>query len=215
MSPPILIVRLIPLEPLAAAIATCKAQWPESDIHVVTREVRAAELRDIEAIDLVIPIVVPAGGFQSFFNSPVEYAAVIFPVGNRSGLGYARTFLAFSQIQTGRFAVLPEGGKPRFFEAQALIKNARRELRWKGMCRPLGMMAAVGCEMLLCRKAPRLPEAGSRPHAVSIPAPHLEEEVAGADLQFPPPPEVGCKADGTLTPRKQRICTRETATPAG
>ncbi|BET66029.1 hypothetical protein ASA1KI_09470 [Opitutales bacterium ASA1] len=94
MKAPVLVVRTVSVEKLAAVLDACRARWPDRPILVVTNPARATELRDDPRIHAVVPHDTTDDGFTRpiAYDHPLE--AVVVPVANRGGSGYANVLRA-------------------------------------------------------------------------------------------------------------------------
>ncbi len=94
MNAPILIVRTVSVEKLSAVLEACRTRWPEHPLVVVTNPGRVGELRTDPRIAEVRALAVGSGGFGEAITYPERLAAVVVPVGNRNGSGYANVLRA-------------------------------------------------------------------------------------------------------------------------
>lgn len=100
---PILVVRSVSLEKLSAVLNACIYKWPEHPVYVVSSLNRIAELELDDRVNKALACEVGAEGFRKPFAWDEPLEAVVFPIGNRSGGGYANVFKAFSQLKTKAF----------------------------------------------------------------------------------------------------------------
>lgn len=95
----ILIVRTVSVEKLSPVLDACVARWPEHPLVVVTSPGREGELRLDPRIAAIVPYAMVAAGF----SAPIEYAspveAVVVPVANRGGSGYANVLRACRRLR--------------------------------------------------------------------------------------------------------------------
>jgi hypothetical protein len=82
MKAPILVVRTVSVEKFSPVLDACHTRWPHHPLLVVTNSTRGSELR------MVTPI-------------PCDHAleAVVVPVGNRGGSGYANVMRACRDLR--------------------------------------------------------------------------------------------------------------------
>jgi hypothetical protein len=84
----------VSVEKLSAVLESCRTRWPERPLVVVTNPGRADELRADPRIAEVRSLAVGSGGFGEAIEYPERLAAVVVPVGNRNGSGYANVLRA-------------------------------------------------------------------------------------------------------------------------
>lgn len=89
MNAPVLIVRTVSVEKLSPVLDACAARWPGHPLVVVTSAGRGAELRLDPRVADIVPYVVGPGGFDAPIDHAGPLAAVVVPVANRRGSGYA------------------------------------------------------------------------------------------------------------------------------
>ncbi|HLP07708.1 MAG TPA: hypothetical protein VK178_06050 [Opitutaceae bacterium] len=94
MKAPVLIVRTVSVEKLSAVLDACRSRWPEHPLVVVTNPGRLGELRADPRIAEVVSYATGADGFSEAIEYPEPLAAVVVPVGNRDGSGYANVMRA-------------------------------------------------------------------------------------------------------------------------
>jgi hypothetical protein len=94
MKAPILIVRTVSVEKLSPVLDACRVRWPEHPLLVVTNVARGSELRSDTRIAEIIPYATGAAGFVSPIVCEHALEAVVVPVGNRGGSGYANVLRA-------------------------------------------------------------------------------------------------------------------------
>ena len=100
---PILVVRSVSIEKLSAVLDACVQEWPGHPVYVVSSPNRIVELELDERVDKALPYIVGASGFRKPFAWAEALEAVVFPVGNRYGGGYANVFKAFSRLKAKSF----------------------------------------------------------------------------------------------------------------
>jgi hypothetical protein len=100
MNAPILIVRTVSVEKLSPVLDACRARWPHHPLLVVTNAARGSELRTDARIAEIIPYATGAEGFVAPIPCDHELEAVVVPVGNRGGSGYANVLRACRALRT-------------------------------------------------------------------------------------------------------------------
>lgn len=93
MSRPILIIRTVSVEKLSTVLDSCRRRWPENPIEVLTSPGREGELSLDGRLSRVI-VQTASDGFSSPVHYDGEVEALVIPVANRSGSGYANVLLA-------------------------------------------------------------------------------------------------------------------------
>ncbi len=99
MKAAILIVRTVSVEKLSAVLEACRSRWPDPPLVVVTNPGRSAELRADLRIAEVVPCATGADGFGEMITYPGRLAAVVVPVVNRGGSGYANVLRACRNLR--------------------------------------------------------------------------------------------------------------------
>lgn len=99
MKAPILIVRTVSVEKLAPVLDACRARWPHHPLIVVTSPARGSELRTDPRIAEIIPYATGAAGFVAPIRCDHVLEAVVVPVGNRGGSGYANVLRASRELR--------------------------------------------------------------------------------------------------------------------
>lgn len=94
MNAPILVVRTVSVEKLSPVLDACRARWPHHPILVVTNATRGSELRTDGRIAEIIPYATGAEGFVAPIPCDHQLEAVVVPIGNRDGSGYANVLRA-------------------------------------------------------------------------------------------------------------------------
>lgn len=97
----VLIFRTVSVEKLDAVLAACKGRWPEASLVVLSTAARRAELLAdprVTAVEIAEP---GPDGYARNLRLRQRYTAVVLPVGNRSGTGYANVMLAAARAPAG------------------------------------------------------------------------------------------------------------------
>lgn len=100
MKAPILIVRTVSVEKLSPVLDACRARWPQHPLLVVTNQARGSELRTDSRIAEIIPYATGAEGFVRPIPCDHALEAVVVPVSNRGGSGYANVMRACRDLRT-------------------------------------------------------------------------------------------------------------------
>jgi len=100
MKLPILIIRTVSVEKLAPVLDACAARWPGHPLMVVTSPARGSELRTDPRITEIVPYATGATGFEQPITCDHELEAVVVPVANRGGSGYANVMRACRGLRT-------------------------------------------------------------------------------------------------------------------
>jgi hypothetical protein len=103
MKAPILIVRTVSVEKLSPVLDACRARWPQHPLLVVSSPARGSELRADLRIAEIIPYETGATGFVAPIACEHALEAVVVPVGNRGGSGYANVLRACRELRTQRW----------------------------------------------------------------------------------------------------------------
>lgn len=98
MSLPILIVRTVSVEKLSPVLDACRSHWPENPLIVVTSPARGSELRTDPRITEIIPYSTGTSGFEEPIRCEHALEAVVVPVANRGGSGYANVLRACRRL---------------------------------------------------------------------------------------------------------------------
>lgn len=103
MNLPILIVRTVSVEKLAPVLDACAARWPGHPLLVVTSPARGSELRLDPRITEIVPYATGAAGFEEAIICEHQIEAVVVPVANRGGSGYANVMRACRGLDARRW----------------------------------------------------------------------------------------------------------------
>lgn len=103
MKHPVLIVRTVSVEKLAPVLTTCAKKWPQHPLVVVSSPARGSELQTDPRITEIIPYATAAEGFIHPIQCEHALEAVVVPVANRGGSGYANVMRACQHLQTRRW----------------------------------------------------------------------------------------------------------------
>ena len=90
----VLVVRTVSVEKLSGVLDSCRLRWPENPIAVLTNPGREGELSLDERIDRVVSQPASSSGFSSPVQYGGEVEALVVPVANRFGSGYANVLKA-------------------------------------------------------------------------------------------------------------------------
>jgi hypothetical protein len=100
MSLPILIVRTVSVEKLSPVLDACATRWPGHPLIVVSSPGRGSELRTDPRVTEIIPYATGAEGFAAPIVCEHALEAVVVPVANRGGSGYANVMRACRRLDT-------------------------------------------------------------------------------------------------------------------
>jgi hypothetical protein len=100
MNVPILIVRTVSVETLSPVLDACAARWPGHPLIVVSSPGRSSELRTDPRVTEIIPYATGAEGFAAPIVCEHALEAVVVPVANRGGSGYANVMRACRALDT-------------------------------------------------------------------------------------------------------------------
>ena len=100
MKLPILIVRTVSVEKLSSVFDSCAMRWPRHPVLVVTSPTRYDELRADSRISEIVLYATRTTGFSEPIACDRELEAVIVPVANRGGTGYANVMRACQNLNT-------------------------------------------------------------------------------------------------------------------
>jgi hypothetical protein len=98
---PVLIFRTVSIEKMDAVLAACRARWPQAPLAVLSSPNRKAELLADPRVAEVVSVVLGPEGFPPRLGLSRRFAAVVVPLGNRRGSGYANVFTAARSCSTG------------------------------------------------------------------------------------------------------------------
>ena len=90
----VLIVRTVSVEKLSGVLDACTASWPGHPLVVVSSPGREGELHADSRIAEVVTYAIGPAGFSTPITYPARLAAVVVPVANRGGSGYANVMRA-------------------------------------------------------------------------------------------------------------------------
>ena len=135
---PILIVRTVSVEKLSPVLDACGARWPEHALIVVTSPARGSELRTDPRITEIIPYSTGTEGFVA--PIPCEHAieAVVVPVANHGGSGYANVMRACRGLDTRSWFLASYARNLQQFTPTGWTRRWKNELllampaRWLG-----------------------------------------------------------------------------------
>ena len=98
---PVLIVRSVSIEKISVVIDLCQHKWPGNPVYIVTAG--AGRKHECLADSRVCEVLVHNsldGAYAGRFESVLNFEAIVFPVENGSGVGYANIFKCFSFVNT-------------------------------------------------------------------------------------------------------------------
>ena len=99
MIAPILIIRTVSIEKLSSVIDACHTRWPGHPIVVVSNPGRIGELRLDPRIEDIIPYFMGLKGFDKPILISTKFEAVVVPIANRRGSGYANVLRACRKLK--------------------------------------------------------------------------------------------------------------------
>lgn len=140
MNAPILIVRTVSVEKLSPVLDACRARWPQHPLLVVTNAVRGSELRSDSRIAEIIPYATGAEGFVASIPCDHALEAVVVPIGNHGGSGYANVLRACRDLRSRTWFLAAYSRELNELSARQWNRRWRRELalqipaRWLGAC---------------------------------------------------------------------------------
>lgn len=117
--PAVLILRTVSVEKLDGVLSACRAQWPDARLVVVSNASRRAEILADARVSEVIAVDLDGEGFSRPLALTPAFAAVVVPVGNRTGAGYANVLRAAT------------GCNAREFYVASYAVTLRRRSRWQ------------------------------------------------------------------------------------
>lgn len=120
MNAPVLIVRTVSVEKLATVISACTTRWPGHPLWVVSNSGRSVELRADPQIARVVPYEMGPGGFTAPIKCAHPLVALVVPVANRTGSGYANVLRASTTLRA----------QTRYIASYARDLRARGPLWW-------------------------------------------------------------------------------------
>jgi len=122
---PILIVRTVSVEKLAPVLDACEARWPGHPLMVVTSPARGSELRTDPRITEIVPYATGAAGFVDPIICEHALEAVVVPVANHRGSGYANVMRACRSLDARSW----------FLASYARELTELPRTRWRRRCR--------------------------------------------------------------------------------
>ena len=125
MMKPVLIARTVSIEKLATVIESCRAEWPERPLWVLTNAGRAAEVEALAGVARAIRYEGGAGGFSAGVELETELWAVVVPVANAGGSGYANVLRACRGLRARRWALCARCSRLRF------LSRIEWEAKWR------------------------------------------------------------------------------------
>lgn len=125
MNAPILVVRTVSVEKLSPVLDACRTRWPHSPIFVVTNPARGSELRTDTRIAEIIPYATGAEGFVTPITCDHTLEAVVVPVGNRGGSGYANVMRACRALRARTWFLAS------YSRELTELRNAQWAWRWR------------------------------------------------------------------------------------
>ena len=109
MSERVLIVRTISVEELGPLVEICRSTWRGANICVLTSPNRHREVAGIAGVDETIDYLEATGGFGMPWNDGRAYRALVIPVRNGSGWGYANVARALSTVNAASVRIAQWG----------------------------------------------------------------------------------------------------------
>ena len=120
-------MRTVSVEKLSPVLDACRARWPQHPLLVVTNAARGSELRSDPRITEIIPYATGAEGFGTPIPCDHELEAVVVPVGNRGGSGYANVMRACRALRTCSWFLASYSRDLRELSPRAWTWRCRRE----------------------------------------------------------------------------------------
>lgn len=139
---PVLIIRTVSVEKLSPVLDACRARWPENPLIIVTSPARGSELRTDPRITEIIPYPTGASGFEEPIRSEHALEAVVVPVANRSGSGYANVMRACRRLNARSWYLASYSRELRALSRQAWSCRWRVELGLQTTARWIGWLWA-------------------------------------------------------------------------
>lgn len=139
----ILIFRTVSIERMDAVLAACRLRWPDTPIAVLSTPGRRAELLADSRVAEVIPIELGADGFPPRLRLDRSFAAVVVPLGNHEGSGYANVLSAARRCRARGHFLAAYGSELREVSRGALWRRVALETALLALARPFAALAAA------------------------------------------------------------------------
>lgn len=137
---PILIVRTVSVEKLAPVLDACAGRWPAHPILVVTSPAHGSELRADPRITEIIPYETGTIGFGAPIQCEHALEAVVVPVANRGGSGYANVMRACRALETRSWYLARYARDLTELSRSAWTRRWRMELALRRLARPIAWL---------------------------------------------------------------------------
>lgn len=138
----ILIFRTVSIERMDAVLAACRFQWPDTPIAVLSTPGRRAELLADPRVNEVIPLEIGTDGFPPHVPLVRSFAAVVVPLCNRHGTGYANVLSAARRCRARRRFLAAYGSELREVSRGTLWRRVAVETALLALARPIAALAA-------------------------------------------------------------------------
>ena len=145
---PVLIVRTVSVEKLSPVLDACAARWPGHPLLVVSSPGRGSELRTDPRVTEIIPYATGAEGFVAPIVCEHVLEAVVVPVANRGGSGYANVMRACRGLDTRTWWVASYARELLELSSAAWSRRWRMEL---ALAVPARLLAIAWRVLLLAR----------------------------------------------------------------
>ena len=123
----VLLIRSVAVEKMDGALDACSLRWPDKEIVVITDFAGHPELMaDSRVSDALVPNEL-ANGFQGVWDTQEEVEAVVIPVGNENGVGYAKVFRFVSRVRAQEWYLASRATELKRVQFSTILKRVRVE----------------------------------------------------------------------------------------
>jgi hypothetical protein len=139
----VLIFRTVNVEKMALVLAACCARWPAAAIVVLSSPNRRAELAADPRIAEVVDVPIGPDGFPPRLPMDRRFDAVVVPIGNRGGSGYANALKAARRCAADEYFVMPYASSLQRISRAWLWRATTFEAGLLAMAWPFARLAAA------------------------------------------------------------------------
>lgn len=147
----VLIYRTVSIEKMDAVLTACRTRWPQAPLAVLSSPNRQVELLADPRVAEVVPVALGTEGFPADLGLTRTFAAVVVPLGNRRGSGYANVFAAARHCRAEGHFLAPYCSELQPISVAGLWLRSTSETLLLALALPFAWLAAA----LLLRRDPR------------------------------------------------------------
>lgn len=139
----VLVFRTVSIERMDAVLTACRLQWPDTPLAVLSSPGRRAELLADPRVAEVISAEIGADGFPPRLRLDRAFAAVVVPLGNRHGTGYANVLSAARRCRASSRFLAAYGCELHRVTRLGLWRRVALETTLLVLAHPFAVLAAA------------------------------------------------------------------------